>query len=194
MDLKALRKYAQENNIPIVKPETENLLRLLTEIKKPLKILEIGTAIGYSAAVMLGCANKQSKIYSIELDESRFILAKQNLKQMGYEDRAVLYQGDATDIVPSLTGKYDMIFVDGPKGQYIHFLPYLLNVLESGGMLVCDNVLYRGLVDGRVKMRRKSLTMINNLRQFLDAINNDSRLYTEVFDIGDGVSVSCLKY
>lgn len=193
MDFKDLRKYAKENNIPIIKPQTENLLKLFTEIKKPQKILEIGTAIGFSAAVMLLCGNENSKIYSIELDENRYILAKQNLKQMGLLKRAELFLGDATEIIPNLTGSYDMIFVDGPKGQYINFLPYLLNVLNCGGLLVCDNVLYRGLVDGKVKMRKKSVTMINNLRLFLDEIKNNTNLTTHIFDIDDGISVSIKK-
>ena len=193
MDLISLRKYAEKNGIPIIKPETEKLLKILIGMKRPLKILEIGTAIGYSAAVMLGGGNNESKIYSIEIEESRYNAAKQNLKDFGFFDRSALYLGDATEILQNVTGSYDFIFVDGPKGQYIHFLPFLLNVLSIGGVLVCDNVLYRGLVDKTVKMRRNNITMVTNLRQFLDSINNDGNLITTVLNIGDGVSVSYKK-
>ena len=193
MDLKSLREYAEKNDIPIIKPDAEMLIKNLVEKYKPQKILEIGTAIGYSAYVMLSCGSNTSKIYTIEIDEQRFFMAKQNLKELKVSDRAVCYLGDAKEILQNITGSYDMIFVDGPKGQYIHFLPYLLKVLNIGGLLVCDNVLYRGLVDGKVKMRRKSLTMITNLREFIENISTDKRLETEIFDIGDGVSVSRLK-
>lgn len=193
MDLISLREYAKKYDIPIIKPETEKLIRVLIELKKPQKILEIGTAIGYSAAVMLGGGDNKSKIYSIEIDEQRYNTAKENLNNLGFSERAVLYLGDASDILLNLTGSYDFIFADGPKGQYIHFLPCLLNVLSSGGVLVCDNVLYRGLVDKTVKMRRNNITMVTNLRLFLDRINNDENLITTVLNIGDGVSISYKK-
>lgn len=193
MDLQLFRKTAQDNGIPIIKPDAESLLRTVTQIKQPSKILEIGTGTGYSAAVMLSCGKADSKIYSIEIEEQRYFAAKENLKSMGLSQRALLYQGDAAEILPNITGSYDMVFLDGPKGQYIHFLPYIINVLNKNGVLVCDNVLYRGLVDGTVKMRRKSLTMITNLREFLKIITNDTRFATEIFNIGDGMSVSCYK-
>lgn len=193
MDLSILRKTAEDNNVPIIKKDAESLLRLITELKKPSKILEIGTATGYSAAVMLACGKADSKLYSIEIDEQRYLAAKQNLKCLGLFGRTQLFLGDANEILPNMTGYYDMIFLDGPKGQYIHFLPYIIKLLNNCGVLVCDNVLYRGLVDGRVEMRRKSLTMVNNLREFIETLNNDSRFTTHIFQTGDGMSVSCLK-
>jgi predicted O-methyltransferase YrrM len=104
----------------------------------------------------------------------------------------VLYNGDAGEILQSITGSYDMVFLDGPKGQYIHFLPYLIDLIEGAASYMRQCSL-QGLVDGRVKMRRNSLTMVNNLRQFIDEISNDKRFTTQIFNIGDGVSVSCKK-
>lgn len=193
MDLKEVRLYAGQNGIPVIREDAERLLRLLVGIKRPKKILEIGTAIGYSAAVILSCCDPSSRLCSVEIDEERYLLAKKNLKELGLSDRAALFLGDAGEILPSLTGSYDFIFVDGPKGQYLHFLPFLLEVMEKGCVLVCDNVNYRGLVDGRVKMRRRSLTMVNNLREFLRRIEGDPRLETCVLDVGEGVSVSVFK-
>lgn len=190
MDLSELREYAENNGIPIIKGDTEKLLKILVGLKRPEKILEIGTATGYSAAVMLSCGDQNSRIYSIEIDEERHNAAKRNLTGLGLYNRAELYLGDASEILANVTGSYDFIFLDGPKGQYIHFLPLLLNLLEKGGALVCDNVLYRGLVDKTVKMRRNSLTMVTNLRLFLESLQNDKSLVTSVLKTGDGVSVS----
>jgi predicted O-methyltransferase YrrM len=113
------------------------------------------------------------------------------LNELGYADRATLYLGDAAEILPKMTGKYDMAFIDGPKGQYINYIPYVIDLLSDGGVILCDNVNYRGLVDGSVKMRRNSLTIVNNLRRFIEYIKSDARLVTEILDIGEGMSLSC---
>ncbi|NLK17651.1 MAG: O-methyltransferase [Clostridiales bacterium] len=189
MDILWLRRHAEENGIPVIREDTEKLLRVLIGLKRPKKILEIGTATGYSAAVMLSCGDPSSRIYTIEKDEEKYLLAKQNLGKLGLIGRATLFLGDAGEILKSLTGSYDFIFVDGPKGQYLYFLPYLLGVIGEGGALVCDDVNYRGLVDGRVRMRRNNLTLINNLREFLKQVESH-RLDSCVLDVGEGVLVS----
>jgi predicted O-methyltransferase YrrM len=194
MDLTEFRKSAEEKGIPVIKKDAESILRLVVEMKKPRKILEIGTGTGYSATVILTSGRNDSKIYSIEIDEERYFAAKGNLKQLNLSERATLYLGDAGELLPDITGNYDMVFLDGPKGQYINFLPFILDLLEEGGVLVCDNVLYRGLVDKSVKMRRNSLTMVTNLRQFIDKITKDERLITHIFKEGDGISVTIKKY
>ncbi|MDD4003280.1 MAG: class I SAM-dependent methyltransferase [Clostridia bacterium] len=189
MNLKDIKNYCLDSVIPLISEETENLLKLIISIKKPLKVLEIGTAVGYSAALMLTYGAQS--VYSIEIDENRFFQAKQNLKDLGFEGRAALYLGDASQILPSITGSYDFVFIDGPKGQYINYIPYILNLISLGGVIICDNINYRGLVDGSVKMKRNSLTMVNNLRKFIEYITTDSRLITQIFDIAEGVSLSC---
>jgi predicted O-methyltransferase YrrM len=188
-DLKSIKEYALKNNIPVINPRAENFLKLIVSIKKPLKVIEIGTAVGYSAALMLSCGAQS--VYSIEIDEQRYFTAKRNLNELGYADRATLYLGDAAEILPKMTGKYDMAFIDGPKGQYINYIPYVIDLLSDGGVILCDNVNYRGLVDGSVKMRRNSLTIVNNLRRFIEYIKSDARLVTEILDIGEGMSLSC---
>ena len=193
MDILWLRRLAGEKGIPVIREDTEKLLKVLIALKRPKKILEIGTGIGYSAAVMLSCGDPSSRIYSIEKDEDKCLLARQNLGRLGLDGRAALFPGDAGEILKSLTGSYDFIFVDGPKGQYLHFLPYLLDTLENGGALVCDDVNYRGLVDGRVKMRRNSVTLVNNLREFIKRIESHPGLESCVLDVGEGILVSVRK-
>jgi predicted O-methyltransferase YrrM len=189
MNLNDIKNYCLNNNIPLISGETENLLKLIISIKKPLKVLEIGTAVGYSAALMLSYGAQS--VYSIEIDENRYFQAKQNLNDLGLLGRATLYLGDASQILPNITGSYDFAFIDGPKGQYIYYIPYIINLLSCGGVIICDNINYRGLVDGSVKMRRNSLTMVNNLKKFIEYITDDSRLITQIFDIAEGVSLSC---
>lgn len=190
--LKSMREYAAKNGIPILLPETESLVRLLVQLKRPEKILEIGTAIGYSAAVMLAESGDSTELYTVEIDEERYNAAKTNLREMGLLSRANLFLGDAGEILQVMTGQYDLVFLDGPKGQYVKFLPHILNLMPQGGLLICDNVLYHGLVDGTVKMRRKSLTMITNLRDFLQEIKDSDRLTTSILQAGDGIAL-CLK-
>lgn len=188
-DLSGIKEYALKNNIPIVNTRAENFLKLITSVKRPSKAIEIGTAVGYSAALMLSCGAES--VYSIEIDEERYFAAKRNLHDLGCGDRATLYLGDAGEVLPKMTGSYDMAFIDGPKGQYINYIPYIMDLLNVGGVILCDNINYRGLVDGSVKMKRNSLTIVNNLRRFIDYIKSDKRLITEIFDIGEGMSLSC---
>ena len=187
--LDKMLSFARENYIPVMLDDTKKLLQQLTTENQPKKILEIGTAIGYSGIVML-TSSPEAQLNTIEMDEKSAEMARQNFIQAGVYDRVNLFVGDAKEIVTQLTGKYDFIFLDGPKGQYDCFLPYLIDVLEMGGLLVCDNVLYKGLVEHVPEHRHKHITIARNLNRFLDDLNNDNRLTTRLHRTGDGVTVS----
>ena len=134
--------YADKNIIAVLLPETTGFLRQAVMLKKPLRILEIGTAIGYSGIVMLRAALPETELYTVEMSEERIATAKEFFRDAGLLNNVVFYVGDSTEIVPNLKGKFDFIFLDGPKAQYCEYLPFLSRFLNKGGVLFCDNVLY----------------------------------------------------
>lgn len=187
--LSDIERFARERYIPVMLDDTRKLLYDTVARCQPKRILEIGTAIGYSGIVMLSACN--ATLNTVELDEQTAAIAKANFTEFGVADRVNLFVGDARQIVGYLTGEYDFIFLDGPKGQYITFLPYLTDLLATGGTLVCDNVLYKGLVEHVPdNPRHKHITVARNMRAFLDAITTSPRYKTVLHRIGDGVTVS----
>ena len=189
-DLSQLEKFARERFIPVMLDDTKELLFATVAAAQPKRILEIGTAIGYSGIVMLSACDGAT-LNTIELDENTAALARKNFDEFGVGERVNIFVGDAREIVRLLTGSYDFIFLDGPKGQYEVFLPYLTDLLEVGGTLVCDNVLYKGLVEQIPDDKRhKHITVARNMRAFLDDITNNPRYSTVLHRIGDGVTVS----
>ena len=170
--------------------DTKELLFATVKEKQPRRILEIGTAIGYSGIVMLS-ASELATLNTIELDERTAELARANFKEFGFDKRVNIFVGDAREIIPVLTGSYDFIFLDGPKGQYENFFPYLTDLLDVGGTLVCDNVLYKGLVEHVPDNKRhKHITVARNMRTFLLDITTNERYSTTLHRIGDGVTIS----
>lgn len=190
--LQEILRFARSRYIPVMPDDTKELLYKLAKQHRPKRILEIGTAIGYSGIVLL-TASPHATLNTIEFDEERAEMARRNFADAGVYDRVNLFVGDAKEIVPQLTGQYDFIFMDGPKGQYEVFLPYLEEVLQRGGILVCDNVLYKGLVEHIPDKRHKHITVARNLNSFLRRITDDDSLETTVYRIGDGVSVTRKK-
>lgn len=189
-DMAEMRKNAYGEHIPVLFSETERLLDVLVRMKQPRKILEIGTAIGLSGILMLKAA-PLATLNTIEKLTDSADAARENFRKYGVSDRVNLFEGDAGEIIPMLTGSYDFIFMDGPKGQYPEFYPYLKKLLVSGGVLVCDNVLYKGLVENIPENKRhKHITIARNLHAFLEIISNDPEMSTVTLKIGDGVSVS----
>ncbi|PKK95979.1 MAG: O-methyltransferase [Tenericutes bacterium HGW-Tenericutes-4] len=186
----ALKKYASENNIPVLRSKTASLLTSLVAIKKPLRILEIGTAIGYSGTLILENAPKEAVLHTIEKDETSVNLAKENFEKLGLTSRVKVLFGDAKDILPNLEEPYDFIFLDGPKAQYINYLPHLLRLLNVDGVLFADNVLYRGLVFSGQDIPHKVRTIVKNLEEFLIEISENNELKTQIIDLEDGVSIS----
>lgn len=190
IDLEKMLKFARERYIPVMLDDTRELLFRLVKDKAPRRILEIGTAIGYSGIIMLS-ASPKATLNTIELDEITAALARENFEKAEVSDRVNLFVGDAREIVRMLSGSYDFIFMDGPKGQYEAFLPYLTDLLEVGGTLVCDNVLYKGLVEHVPENKRhKHITVARNMHAFLEELTTSSRYETTLHRIGDGVSVS----
>lgn len=184
-----MRKIAKANGEPILRDKSFELLLETVRKKQPSKILEIGVNLGLSGiAMLLNC--KSSSLTGIEIDEGKIALAKKNYKQFGVDKRAKIFQGDASEIIPVLTGEYDFIFLDGPKGHYFEYLPNLLAVLKAGGILFADNVLFRGFVDGSVKTPHRYNTTKNSMTKFLDAITNDENLETTIYKMEDGISVT----
>ena len=193
MDLSQLEKFARERYIPVMLDDTKELLFDTVRKAQPRRILEIGTAIGYSGIVMLS-ASEHATLNTIELSEQSAALARKNFDEFGVGSRVNIFVGDAREIVRLLTGSYDFIFLDGPKGQYETFLPYLTDLLEVGGTLVCDNVLYKGLVEHIPDDKRhKHITVARNMHAFLEDITTSERYETVLHRIGDGVTVSVKK-
>ena len=190
IDLEKMLKFARDRYIPVMLDDTRELLFTLTKDKAPKRILEIGTAIGYSGIIMLA-ASQKATLNTIELNEQTAEIARENFAKAEVLHRVNLFIGDAREIVRMLSGTYDFIFMDGPKGQYEAFFPYLTDLLEVGGTLVCDNVLYKGLVEHVPENNRhKHITVARNMRAFLDELTTSERYKTTLYRIGDGVSVS----
>ena len=190
---KELEAYAQLNHIPIVPPETAAFLKVLIHLHKPERILEAGTAIGYSANIMASAMPEGGNIDTIEIDEETAEIAQQNIRIMGLEKRIRVLVGDALEIMQCITSTYDMIFLDAAKGQYSEYLTEALRLLRTGGLLVSDNVLYKGLVTQVQPVAHKHRTIAVKLREYLYEICHDDRLQTAIIPIGDGMAVSVKK-
>ena len=184
-----LRQKAKENGDPILRDKSFEMLIKLVGERKPAKILEVGVNCGLTSVAMLK-ASPTSQLSGIEIDEDKVKEAKGNYIEFGVSDRAKIFFGDAGEIIPVLTGKYDLIFLDGPKGHYYEYSENLLDALNVGGILFADNVLFRGFVDGRVKTPHRYNTTKNSMTKFLKAITEDKGLKTTVYDMEDGVSIT----
>lgn len=184
-----LRQSAKQKGEPILRDKSFELLLETVAQKKPKTILEIGVNLGLSGIAML-LTESDAKLTGIEIDEEKIALAKANYKTFGVQDRAKIFLGDASQIIPVLTGKYDFIFLDGPKGHYYEYLPNLLTALNVGGTLFADNVLFRGYVDGKVKTPHRFNTTKNSMERFINAITSSNDLKTQIIDIEDGVSIT----
>ena len=186
--LSKLRNDAKINNVPILRPQTAELLKNKVEEIQPKRILEIGTAIGYSGILMLSVSS--ARLVTIEKDENTVKEAQSNFNDVNMQDRVEIMCGDAMEVIQSLKGKFEFIFLDGPKGQYIKYLPYLLNLLEVNGILFSDNVLYRGMVNGKTEVKKSKKTLVKNLRLFLEELNNNTSVENVVLEIEDGISIT----
>ena len=191
--LDEIEQFARERYIPVMLDDTRELLYNTVKQCQPKRILEIGTAIGYSGIIMLSACN--ATLNTVEMDENNANMARENFALFGVLDRVNLFVGDAREIIGYLSGQYDFIFLDGPKGQYKAFLPYLTDLLQVGGTLVCDNALYKGLVEHVPdNPRHKHITVARNMRAFLDEITTSKRYATTLHRVGDGVTVSTKLY
>ena len=189
--LNKLEKYSKETNVPIIRPSMQSFLKLLLAITQPKKILEVGTAIGFSALLMSEYGPEDCHITTIEKYEKRIPLAKENFAKAGKEDKITLLEGDAVEILSQLEGTYDFIFMDAAKGQYINFLPDIMRLLADGGMLVSDNVLQDGdIIESRFAVTRRNRTIHGRMRDYLYELKHHPELVTSILPVGDGVTVS----
>ena len=189
--LNEIEKFALETQVPIIRRSMQSLLKFLLKFTKPKSILEVGTAIGFSALLMSEYAPEDCHITTIEKYEKRIPIAKENFRKAGREDRITLLEGDATEILRELEGTYDVIFMDAAKGQYIHFLEDVLRLLAPDGVLVSDNVLQDGdVAKSRYAIERRDRTIHKRMRDYLYTIKNHPQLETTILPVGDGVAIS----
>jgi predicted O-methyltransferase YrrM len=191
--LEDLEKFALENRVPIVQKETAKFLELMITMNRPRKILELGTAIGYSAILMNQTSSGLSEITTIERDEKMIELAKANIEKYGLQNKITVLQGDCLEILESLQEEYDMIFMDAGKGHYNHFLPHCLRLLKKDGVLIADNVLFRGMVASKELVKRRKITIVKRMKSYLELVSNNDELITSVIPMGDGISVTVRK-
>ena len=186
-----IEREAREEEVPIVRTETRELLKVLELIQKPQRILEVGTAVGFSSIYMSQYLPEGGSITTIEKYPPRIEAAKKNFIRTGTTDRITLLEGDAADILKSLTQEYDMIFMDAAKGQYIHFFPDIMRLLAPGGMLVSDNVLQDGdVLESHYAITKRNRTIHSRMREYLYTLKHHLALETAIIPIGDGVAVS----
>ena len=189
--LNELEEFAIKTNVPVIRPQMQNLLKLLLAMKQPERILEVGTAIGFSALLMSEYGAPDCKITTIEKYEKRIPLARENFKKAGKEDQILLLEGDAADILKKLEPPFDFIFMDAAKGQYIHFLPDILSLMPKGGILVSDNVLQDGdVIESRFAVTRRDRTIHSRMRDYLYELKQNKQLCTDILPVGDGVTIS----
>lgn len=192
--LDEIEKYALETQVPIVRKSTQSLLKFLLAFAKPESILEVGTAIGFSALLMSEYGPKGCHITTIEKYEKRIPIARENFIRAQKEEQITLLEGDAAEILKGLNRSYNMIFMDAAKGQYLNFLPEVLRLLSPGGLLVSDNVLQEGeVIQSRFAVARRDRTIHARMREYLYELKHSPALETVVLPVGDGVALTTKK-
>lgn len=189
--LKEMEEYARENHVPIITPDIARLLAVLIKTVKVKNILEVGTAIGYSAIHMGICAGEGFSITTIERNEESAALAADFVRKAGMENSINIITGAAEEILEDIPGSFDMIFVDAAKGQYMDFMKKSIGKLKIGGLFICDNVLFRGMVAERSLLIRRKITIVKRLKKFLSFISSCESLETVIIPMGDGISICC---
>lgn len=191
-EISIIKKKALEDKVPIIMDDTlEVIAKILDEIK-PKKILEIGTAVGYSAICFSEYLQENGKIDTIERDTERVKEARENIKKAEVEEKINIYKGDAVEILPTLNDEYDVVFIDAAKGKYPFFLNQALRMIKPGGVIFADNILYKGYVMSDYN-KHKQRTAVRNLREYIAEITNNEKLETEILEVGDGLAISKTK-
>ncbi|MBP3255491.1 MAG: O-methyltransferase [Clostridia bacterium] len=191
-ELEKIKEKALKEYIPIIMDDTLEVIDKILKEKKPTKVLEIGTAVGYSAMCFSEYLNEGGKIDTIERDTERIEEAKINIVKVGVEDKINIIEGDAVEILPTLNDKYDMIFIDAAKGKYPFFLKESLRLLSEDGIIFADNILYKGYVMSDYN-KHKQRTAVRNLREYIHEVTENPELETEILEVGDGLAITRRK-
>ncbi len=191
-ELEKIKQKALEEHIPIIMDDTLEVIEKELKSNPPKRILEIGTAVGYSAMCFSEFLDEGGKIDTIERDEERIKEAKINIKNVGVEDKINIYEGDAIEILPTLNEKYDMVFIDAAKGKYPFFLKEALRMINENGIIFADNILYKGYVMSDYN-KHKQRTAVRNLREYIKEVSENPNLETEILEVGDGLAISRIK-
>ncbi|URZ16100.1 O-methyltransferase [Clostridium felsineum] len=186
--LKELEEYAKENHVPIVHKEMAKFLEFMMQMKRPKRILELGTAIGYSATLM--ALNSNANITTVDRSEEMVQIAKENIKKFGLENRIKVLNGECIDVIRSLNEQYDIIFIDAGKGHYEDFFNESLRILKDDGIIIADNVLFRGMVATDELLKRRKITIVKRMRKYLDMVSNREDLTTTVIPMSDGIAIT----
>ena len=192
IELEKIKEKALEEHIPIIMDETLEVIRKYLSKNRPNRILEIGTAVGYSAICFTEFLTENGMIDTIEREEERVKEAKVNIKLAEVEDKINIYEGDAVEILPTLNNQYDVVFIDAAKGKYPFFLKEALRMINKDGIIFADNILYKGYVMSDYN-KHKQRTAVRNLREYLKEVNENPNLETEIFEVGDGLAISRIK-
>ena len=192
--LEEIEKEALDTYVPIIRKEMQSFLKVLLKIQKPMSILEVGTAVGFSALLMSEYMPEGGHITTIENYDKRIPIARANFKRAGREDMITLIEGDALEVMKDMEGSYDMIFMDAAKGQYINYFPHVMRLLKDGGLLVSDNVLQDGdIIESRYAIERRNRTIHGRMRDYLYELKHNDELVTSIIPLGDGVALSYKK-
>lgn len=192
--LETIEGEARAADVPIIRREMQSFLKVLLMLKKPERVLEVGTAVGFSALLMSEYVPDECRITTIENYEKRIPIARENFRRAGKEGQITLLEGDAAEVLKRLDGPYDFVFMDAAKGQYIHYLPDILRLLTPGGCLVSDNVMQDGdVIESRFAVERRNRTIHARMREYLYELKHNDELTTSIIPLGDGVAVSIKK-
>lgn len=189
--IEAIEQEALRYRVPIIRKEMQSFLKVLLMIKRPMRILEVGAAVGFSSILMSEYMPEGGHITTIENYDKRIPIARANFKRAGKEEQIDLIEGDALEVMHGLEGPYDLIFVDAAKGQYIHYLPEVMRLLGTDGVLVSDNVLQEGdIIESRFAVERRNRTIHSRMREYLYELKHHDQLQTSIIPLGDGVALS----
>ena len=193
--IEAIEQEALDSFVPIIRKETQSFLKVMMLMNRPARVLEVGTAVGFSAILMSEYLPEGSHITTIENYEKRIPIAKENIKKAGKENVITLLEGDALEIMPTLKDdSFDFVFMDAAKAQYIYFLPEVLRLMKKGAVLITDNVLQEGdLIESRFVVERRDRTIHKRMREYLEVVKNHEELETSIVPIGDGITISVKK-
>ncbi|MDO4778645.1 MAG: O-methyltransferase [Tissierellia bacterium] len=189
--IEELRDYGEEKNIPIIRRDVQEFIKTIIRIYKPKKILEIGTAIGFSSILFAKYTDDDADITTLEINEDMYNIAQNNIQKYGFENKIKVVLGDALETMKKLDGKdYDMVFIDAAKGQYIQYLNLVLPILSEKAIILSDNILYKGMIADENLVTKRNKTIVKRIRKYLDLLLNSDDIHTSILPIGDGLAIS----